>query len=61
MKFSPMFTDHAVLAAHRPIKIFGEGDGKASVSIAGITMRFLRRTDTGAPSFLLWNMADHMS
>jgi len=38
MKFSPMFTDHAVLAAHRPIKTFGEGDGKASVSIAGITM-----------------------
>lgn len=38
MKFSPLFTDHAVLAAHRPIKIFGEGVGKASISIAGITM-----------------------
>ena len=38
MKFSPMFTDHAVLAAHRPIKIFGEGVGKALVSISDITM-----------------------
>ena len=38
MKFSSIFTDHAVLAAHRPIRIFGEGVGNASVSIAGITM-----------------------
>lgn len=38
MKFSPMFSDHAVLAAHRPIKVFGEGEGKASVSMAGITV-----------------------
>lgn len=33
-----MFTDHAVLAGHRPIRIFGEGVGKALVSISDITV-----------------------
>ncbi len=38
MKFSPIFTDHAVLAAHRPIRVFGEGKGNAVVTLAGITV-----------------------
>ncbi len=39
MKFAPIFTDHAVLAAHKPIRIFGEGDGSVAVTLAGITVK----------------------
>lgn len=38
MKFSPVFTDHAVLAAHAPIRIYGEGEGVATVSLASHTL-----------------------
>lgn len=38
MKFSPIFTDHAVLAAHTPIRIYGEGEGVATVSLASHTL-----------------------
>lgn len=39
MKFSSIFTDHAVLAAHRPIRIFGEGNGNIAVTLAGTTAK----------------------
>lgn len=38
MKFSTIFTDHAVLAAHTPIRIYGEGEGDATVSLASHTL-----------------------
>lgn len=37
MKFAPAFTDHAVLAAHRPIRIYGDGEGRATVTLADFT------------------------
>lgn len=39
MKFSPIFTDHAVLAAHRIIRIFGDGIGDITVTLAEITVK----------------------
>lgn len=35
MKLHPIFSDHMVFQANRPIRIFGEGKGKVSVSLAG--------------------------
>lgn len=35
MKLASIFTDHMVLQANRPIKIFGEGSGSATVNFLG--------------------------
>lgn len=35
MKLNPLFTDNMVLAADKPIRIFGEGDGVAKVTFCG--------------------------
>ena len=32
LKLNQLFTDHMVLAAGKPIRVFGEGEGKVSVS-----------------------------
>lgn len=37
MKLSSIFTDHMVLQAHQPIRIFGEGKGNVTVSFLGKT------------------------
>ncbi len=37
MKLNPIFTNNMVLAADKPIRVFGEGDGKAEVTFCGNT------------------------
>ena len=37
MKLNPIFTDNMVLAANKPIRVFGEGNGKVTVNFCGIT------------------------
>lgn len=37
MKLNPLFTNNMVLAAGKPIRVFGEGDGKAEVTFCGNT------------------------
>ena len=37
MKLNPIFTDNAVLQANKPISIFGNGRGSATLKIAGAT------------------------
>lgn len=37
MKLNPLFSDHLVLQANQPIRIFGEGYGKATVTVDGLS------------------------
>ena len=37
MKLNPIFSDHMVFAAERPIRVYGEGDGAVCVEFAGQT------------------------
>ncbi len=35
MKLNPIFTDHMVFAANKPVRVYGEGEGEITVSLAG--------------------------
>ena len=37
MKLNPLFTNNMVLAAGKPIRVFGEGNGKVEVTFCGNT------------------------
>lgn len=37
MKLAPIFSDHAVFAEGKPVRVFGEGEGPVSVSFLGAT------------------------
>lgn len=37
MKLNPIFHSHMVFAAHQPIRIYGEGEGRAEITFAGET------------------------
>ncbi len=39
MQLNALFGDHMVLQANRPVRVFGTGDGEASVSFLGCTVR----------------------
>lgn len=41
MKLSPVFTSHAVLAADKPIRIFGDGGGSGVIRFAGEERRIV--------------------
>ena len=49
MKLSPIFSDHAVFAEGKPVRVFGEGEGTVSVS-------FLGTTATAEPSGGKWRV-----
>lgn len=40
MKLAPIFTDGMVIQARQPIKVFGEGEGRGSVSFLGRSVEF---------------------
>lgn len=37
MRLAEIFTSDMVLVAGKPIRIFGEGEGRAAVTLAGVT------------------------
>ena len=43
MKLDPIFTSHAVFAAHKPVRVYGTGNGVAEVSFAGQTQKIVGR------------------
>ena len=45
MKLASIFTDHMVMQANQPIKIFGEGRGKGEITFLGKTVAFLFEQD----------------
>ena len=51
MRFSPIFTDHAVLPAHKTIRVYGDGDGQLAVSLAGITTKTISKSGRWSVDF----------
>lgn len=41
MRLAPIFTDHMVLAAGRPVRVFGTGEGRTTVTLNGVTVMAL--------------------
>ena len=51
MKLSSIFTSNAVLPAKKPIRIFGEGNGKCEIEFAGIKKVIVSNEETWCAEF----------
>ena len=43
LQFDPIFTDHAILQAGKPVRIYGKGEGEVSVKLADLSQTVLAK------------------